>query len=373
MNKNQFLFFSFLFILVFSSCSVAQSAKNKTQREISKKTNQKIEDIFSGKEEESENQNAERTTDNKGQQVEVNRKVSEFVPGEEIIFVDSQKVERLGEFSSKWDLLKGTVEVMEVDGANVIGFVTKGIIFPLIENEDYLTDEFTVEFDCYFHNYGNEGYYLKFDNKDCDFRVSREGLVKGDYFRTDIESLVGWRHVEMSFNNRSLKVYYDGERLLNIPNIKIAPQNLRLDVLSFGAKKNMYVMVKNFRVAKGGVPLYDRLITDGKFVSRQIYFEYNKAVLKPESIDVIDRVAYMLKKYPDVKLKIEGHTDGDGSEEYNLKLSKERADAVKEALEKRGINSSRLESKGLGESQPVATNLTTEGKAMNRRVEFVKI
>lgn len=356
-----------------TSCSVAQSAKNKTQREISKKTNQKIEDIFNKKEKENEgNKEVEGETADP-QEANTKRKVSEFVPGEEIIFVDSQKIERLGEFPSKWDLDRGTVEIMEFNGDKVIGFVTKGKIFPLMENEDYLPSEFTVEFDCYFHNYGNEGYYLKFDSRECDIRINREGVKKEDYYRTKIDSESGWRHLEVSFNNRSIKVYYEGERLLNIPNVKIAPKNLNLEVLSFGASKNKYAMVKNIRVAKGGVPLYDRLITDGKFVSRHIYFEHNNAAIKSESLQVIERVAYMLEKYPDVNLKIEGHTDSDGAENYNLELSQKRAESVKSTLVSLGVSSSRLSTMGHGENKPVANNSTSEGKAMNRRVEFVHI
>lgn len=87
---------------------------------------------------------------------------------------------------------------------------------------------------------------------------------------------------------------------------------------------------------------------------------------------VINQVAKMMQEHTDLKFSIEGHTDSDGSEAQNLALSEKRALAVKNALTNSGIASSRLRVKGMGESVPVSDNTTSEGKANNRRVEFVK-
>jgi outer membrane protein OmpA-like peptidoglycan-associated protein len=81
----------------------------------------------------------------------------------------------------------------------------------------------------------------------------------------------------------------------------------------------------------------------------------------------------MMNAHPDLKFRVEGHTDGDGDESYNQKLSEERAAAVKNLLIKNGIEATRLDSKGYGESMPVDNNSTQEGRANNRRVEFVEI
>ena len=88
---------------------------------------------------------------------------------------------------------------------------------------------------------------------------------------------------------------------------------------------------------------------------------------------VINEVAKMMKEHTDLKFRIEGHTDSDGQEKSNSALSEKRAAAVKEALTDLGIDPSRLQVKGLGESVPVSDNKTPEGKANNRRVEFIKI
>ena len=97
-------------------------------------------------------------------------------------------------------------------------------------------------------------------------------------------------------------------------------------------------------------------------------------MIKPESYGTLKTIAQVLQDNADVRVKIIGHTDADGDDNSNLNLSKKRAEAVKAVLSSDfGINSSRMESDGKGESQPVGDNKTPEGKANNRRVEFLKL
>ena len=119
--------------------------------------------------------------------------------------------------------------------------------------------------------------------------------------------------------------------------------------------------------------LYDRVMSEGKFVTRGILFDVNKSTIKGESMGTINEIVKLMKDHSDLKFRIEGHTDSDGDESYNQKLSEERAAAVKNMLVQSGINASRLDSKGYGEGKPINENSTTEGKANNRRVEFVKL
>ena len=107
---------------------------------------------------------------------------------------------------------------------------------------------------------------------------------------------------------------------------------------------------------------------------KTILFDVNAATIKPESNGVLKEIAGALKANPGFKVKIIGHTDSDGSDASNLELSKKRSDAVKNALVNDfGIDASVLQTDGKGETQPVADNKTKEGKAQNRRVEFVKL
>lgn len=104
-----------------------------------------------------------------------------------------------------------------------------------------------------------------------------------------------------------------------------------------------------------------------------IYFDTDKADIKPESKTAISEIAKLLKENPSLKIYIVGHTDNTGTLEHNLKLSKERAENVlKELVEKYSISRDRLNAQGLGPLSPVSSNKTEEGKAKNRRVEIVE-
>lgn len=101
-----------------------------------------------------------------------------------------------------------------------------------------------------------------------------------------------------------------------------------------------------------------------------VYFDTNKSNVKGTSATTLDRLAGILKEYPDSNVLVEGHTDSAGSDEYNLNLSQQRAESVTNYLISQGIMGGRLTTKWYGEAQPKADNSTTEGKAQNRRVEL---
>ncbi|MEO9871437.1 OmpA family protein [Ekhidna sp.] len=119
--------------------------------------------------------------------------------------------------------------------------------------------------------------------------------------------------------------------------------------------------------------LYDQVVTTGKFVTREINFEVAKSTLRPESFRIVNKIATVMKQYADLAFLIEGHTDADGPADSNQKLSEERAISIKNALVKFGIAETRLRTIGYGESKPIASNNTQEGKRQNRRVEFVSL
>jgi OOP family OmpA-OmpF porin len=102
-----------------------------------------------------------------------------------------------------------------------------------------------------------------------------------------------------------------------------------------------------------------------------VNFDFDKATLRPEAKAVLNEAAALLDKHERVVVEIAGHTDSMGSEEYNQGLSERRANAVRDYLAGKGVKASRLTSKGYGESRPVASNDTDEGRAENRRVEMV--
>ena len=314
----------------------------------------------------------------------------DFVPGTEIIFEDNQEGEQNGEFPSKWDLAGGVVENAFFDASNVIFFReigNTGGITPLLKDSksDYLPEEFTIEFDCYFEKevYSQRYSVNFFASKKQKTVLNRLVLYtnQAQYGNTDIQGIypgasrsnidknARWRHIAISFNKRALKVYMDDARLLNIPNIEANPTGLTIGTTS---QKSGYYFIKNVRIAKGAVPLYDKFLTDGKFVTTGIKFDVAKASIKPESMGIINYVVKMMTDHPELNFSVEGHTDSDGESASNQKLSEARAKAVTETMINAGISADRLSSKGYGETKPMTSNDTPEGKAQNRRVEFVK-
>jgi outer membrane protein OmpA-like peptidoglycan-associated protein len=102
-----------------------------------------------------------------------------------------------------------------------------------------------------------------------------------------------------------------------------------------------------------------------------IYFDVNKSDVKPAMRDRLSEIARALSTVPDRSILVEGHTDSDGRNEYNLKLSELRAQSVRSVLVGGGVSPDRVETRGYGETRPIAPNATTAGKAQNRRVEIV--
>ncbi len=101
-----------------------------------------------------------------------------------------------------------------------------------------------------------------------------------------------------------------------------------------------------------------------------VLFDFNSSVIRPGAYPEIDRLARILKEYPQTRIRIEGHTDSIGSEEFNLRLSERRAMAVRDLLVSKGVSPSRITVIGYGESRPRASNDTAYGRQLNRRVEI---
>jgi outer membrane protein OmpA-like peptidoglycan-associated protein len=148
-------------------------------------------------------------------------------------------------------------------------------------------------------------------------------------------------------------------------------KNYKYNMIRFGGGTPM---IGNLRIATGLPDMRSKLITEGKLISYGIYFDINKNVVKPESYPSIKEIAAILKDNPAVRIKIVGHTDSDGNDKSNLDLSKRRASSVKYALVNDfSIDASRIETDGKGELEPIVPNDSVINKALNRRVEFIKL
>ncbi len=316
----------------------------------------------------------------------------DFVPGDEVIFEDGPAAdEENGEFPSRWDLIAGQVEIANLNGENVMMFLDGGQIIPYLKssNEDYLPEVFTVEFDFYRPKDGNRVTIYLTDQKNqrgtgiyndvqefeiTPIRIDAPGGITAEHSGRDYKYCEEgcWTHVSLAYTKGKLKVYLDDTRLINIPHYEFNPTGFTFYPYFADAGENKAFYAKNFRIAKGGVKYYNRVLSDGKIIVNGIRFDVNKATIKPESNGAINEIFQLMQKQNDLNFSVEGHTDSDGDEALNQTLSEARAKAVKERLISLGISANRLKSAGWGESKPIGENGTAEGKANNRRVEFVK-
>ena len=340
-----------------------------------------------------------QTQPQKGQSLETAYAKSDFVPGDEIIFEDLLVGEKLGEFPMMWDLLNGNAEIANVGGENVIYFAEGHTqIVPLMENpKNYLPDVFTIELDVYISDSHTSydqiddrtysRYWFRFNDSKSydvwefdlyDFGESvNYSLRKPDGSRVDggqktnhLVTLNSWNHIAFSFNKRAFKAYINGTRVANVPNV-VQPNWFLIQRHSYDHHTRCYI--KNIRIAKGAVPLYDRMMSEGKFITYGITFDVGKATIKPESMGEINRIVQLMTENPDLKFSVEGHTDSTGNPASNQTLSEQRSQAIVAKLVELGIAQDRLTAVGKGQNSPIADNNTDEGRAKNRRVEFVKM
>jgi outer membrane protein OmpA-like peptidoglycan-associated protein len=310
----------------------------------------------------------------------------DFVPGTQVLFEDKLTGEAVGEFPARWNLLEGSAEVVRADGQPAIQVANGGAISPLFKQANYLPNAFTLELDLYLapgercslwlwdkrqgHQAAN-GSLGELEITQTSIRVPGQQLGQ-ELPGADANAPGGWHRLALAFNQRSLKVYLDRHRLLNVPNATGRPTGLTLSSVQ-AFPKSRPLLLRNIRLAEGGKDLYARLAADGRIVTHDIHFDPGQAIVKPASQPTIDQLASLLKSQPDLRFRVEGHTDADGDAAANQRLSQARAEAVRAALVRAGIASSRLTATGWGEAKPLDPGNTASAKAQNRRVEFVKL
>lgn len=388
--------------------SAKKSAEDAIEQQVNKKVEEGIDKAFNSEVPEKEQQEQQQQEEAEPQQQAVQRQPqaqaptpastktlesayakSDFVPGDEIMFEDDLVGEQMGEFPSKWDLLEGNAEIASVNGKTVINLTDISTeIMPLMKNQkNYLTEAFTLEFD-FLGGSDEKSIY-------CDYIIHLKNIEGEDVATINLNGTASgwaytswitasgeqrenrsaapakeeeWNHAALSFNKRALKVYLNGSRIVNIPNCA-RPQYFTLQRSIWADHRNL---MTNVRLCKGAIPLYNRLITDGKIITYAITFDIGKANIKAESMTEINRIAQLMKDNGDLKFEVQGHTDNTGTVAGNQKLSEQRAQAIVNKLVEMGIAANRLSAKGMGQSAPLADNSTDEGRAKNRRVEFVK-
>ncbi|MBL7738934.1 MAG: OmpA family protein [Chitinophagaceae bacterium] len=341
----------------------------------------------------------------------------DFIPGDSIIYTEDFQQDEIGEFPLLWNT-GGKGEVVTLNSY-------PGKWLRMYENSSYLTgnkklfsENFTMEFDIIFHM-KNTGYtYPMFsfgflsssedsttDNKFLDYPSKYQAgevllrLGAGNttytaiYAATDnrrtftsdqqefanLEKFYGKvSHVAVQVQGSRFRVWVNGEKKYDLP--KALATKYIFNQLYFKLTTSSYnddelgFYLGNIKVATGKPDTRHKLVEEGKFSTTGILFDFQSAVIKPESYGVVKEIAGVLKDNAGLKIKVIGHTSSDGDDNANMELSKKRAAAVKDLLAGEfGIDASRIETEGKGETQPIADNKTKEGKAANRRVEFIKL
>lgn len=327
----------------------------------------------------------------------------DFIPGDRMIFFDDFSDTDVGEFPRKWHLNgpKGghnnAVEVVEYQGKRFLRNNPADKDQQQFESTQYLRlnqkgdlpEKFTVEFDVVFANAIAGGYPSHYFLYLQDEKAGWLGHGAGHNFgviqvsgheniskntRTNINRVDGKvHHVAVSVNGTFVKAYIDNARVINDPDgVKRPITMIGLCMWSGGNLRSDKVMFTNFRVAEGGKNIQSALNTDGKIVTHGILFDTGSDKIKPESLPTLKAILGILNQDPGLNFSIEGHTDNQGNAAINQPLSEKRAQAVRAWLVDKGITSARLKTNGLGDTKPIDSNSTAEGRANNRRVEFIK-
>ena len=314
----------------------------------------------------------------------------DFVPGEQVLFYEDFAADQVGDFPRRLELVRGNWEIVEWEGRRFLRNTGPRHAAVQIPLPTTLPERFTIEVDAYFPH-GNQqlivatappptggivsalqGNYFQIGAMQGTGVTARTNTAVRSLNRTPIVSQE-LTPIRIMVDGRYAKVYVGEQRVANVPNAELPRGGaLYVENINFADEKNP-MLIGNIRIAAGGRDLYDELAEKGRVATQGILFATNSDRIRPESTPTLKEIGEMLKAHPDLRIAIEGHTDGDGEEAYNQALSERRAAAVKAFLvETYGIADDRLQAAGFGESRPVADNTTPEAKQQNRRVELVR-
>jgi outer membrane protein OmpA-like peptidoglycan-associated protein len=436
--KTKFFFPALLFLLCISvitataQIDVEQKAKDKSINRADQRTDEGIDkgldavedgvkSLFKKKEkkpkqEQQEEAQEENADDNETQQVKKNTASPkpaqeptlqsatkyDFVPGDKVILFEDFSQDEIGDFPALWTTNgSGEVRTLNLYPGNWLYMNAADKIYALMKDMT-LPDNFIFEFDVvpspaeddadnssfYLSLYNSSGEYMKDDlypgdggfhitctNSGWEVTGYREGageVIGGNSELAPME-INKLNHIIVWVQKRRVRIYHKGQKVVDMPTVIYEGTKFnRLRFSLWGQRGFAYISNIRFTTAKPD--MRSKLLTEGKIVSYGIYFDVNSDKVKTESYGTLKEIAKVLTENPGVRVKIVGHTDGDGDAAKNLDLSKRRAAAVKNELSKTfSIDAGRIETDGKGKTEPIAPNDSPANKAQNRRVEFIKL
>jgi OmpA-OmpF porin, OOP family len=317
------------------------------------------------------------------EQPELTTLKSDFVPGEKTIFYDDFTDMTAGEAPPHFKVRGAAPELKAGGTLRQLTVVAGGSLFPNITG---LPANFTFEAETKYEvPRGNVKTFMVLSSKTREAfllytTVSTESLDLVISKRDPYEEL-GRKRIKSDWNqpikfalwmqNGRVRVFVNGEKQLDANQVELKPIDkveMRTELAGVGTSMGY----RTVRFAES-TPDFSQMISSGRYVTHGILFDTDSDRIKPESAPVIQSIAKGLETNPNLKLLIEGYTDSVGNADHNLDLSKRRAAAVKTVLVAQfKVDAARLNTAGLGAAKPIDSNDTPQGRAQNRRVEFVK-
>ena len=313
----------------------------------------------------------------------------DFVPGERILYSEDFQPAPTG--SSAVRRLSQATPRMSVDPREGRPFLhTRPPASFIAELKEVLPDRFTIDFDMYIP--GMQVLRLSAvgsDPRQAVIDLGPHSVAAGNSNENgasaEIDRLIPdfddteTMHYSLEVDGPAIRVYVGKFRVLDAPRAGFGrSKGVKFEFVGGDdpdlIDRNVPIWITDIRIAAGGNPIsYDELISKGKLVTHGILFDTGSERIRPESGPTLQLIGDMLSSHADLKLTIEGHTDNVGAPATNRTLSQRRADAVKQYIVSNfRVNGARLVSKGFGDTKPVGSNTTAEGRRQNRRVELVK-
>lgn len=338
----------------------------------------------------------------------------DFIAGEKVIYYNNFESDIKGELPAGWNTT-GSAEVVTINNSNWVKLLQNALF--ITDNTQSFSENFTVEFDLLLDFKYQDALFPAFS-----FGILSSGALKpnsnavlqnimqysllavdlntgieqnsftslisyekgNEFFNSgekpfkSLENMLGQViHVSIQVQQQRFRLWLNTTKLLDVP--QALPAKQIMNQMFFRVFESSYsneqvgIYVTNIKIANGVPDMRSKLMKEGRFTTTGILFDVNTARIKPESYGILQEIATVIKSNSALKILIVGHTDADGNEADNLKLSKERSEAVKQMLvQEFSVPADLLSSVGKGETEPVSDNKTKEGKAQNRRVEFIK-
>jgi OmpA-OmpF porin, OOP family len=323
----------------------------------------------------------------------------DFVPGDQVLFYEDFSQDAIGDMPALWASNgSGEVKTLNVaegkwfhmNGEDAVYCYSKPIDFPVnfimefdfIPDADYAdgsiltfyqeTDDRELNDELY---PGTKGLHVVLGSAIWEtkgYDIEKDEWLEGQGKKATVKR-EKVNHVIIWVQQRRVRIYHQGEKVVDMgTNIYAGTRFNRFRFSGWDRASLPYI--GNVKITTASPDTRSKLLTEGKLISYGIYFDSGKDVVKPESYGSIKEIADVLKENPDLRIKIEGHTDSDGDAASNLGLSQRRSKSVKDYLVSRfQIEDSHIQTDGMGESKPIEDNSTPQGKAKNRRVEFIKL